>query len=218
MKTINDYKIWENPEKINIEVIKKEKLKEWKWLNSETITYERNWVEKEWEMITRWACDWVVAILPITSEWNIILTEEIRIPLMRNWWTWRTIWMPAGLVDKWDSREKTVNKELAEETGFKTNEIHYVDTVTSSEWMTDEEVDVFIAFNCTKITEILEWYKEVNGQILKHEEWENIKAIYSVPYEEIDDFMDIAKADGIKKWWKIDCALRNLERKFSDRI
>jgi hypothetical protein len=34
--------------------------------------------------------------------------------------------------------------------------MQYVDTIASSEGMTDEEVDIFIAFNCKKIEDIIE--------------------------------------------------------------
>jgi hypothetical protein len=84
--------------------------------------------------------------------------------------------------------------------------------------MTDEEVDIFIAFNCKKIEDIIEWFNEVNWFILKHENWENINSIYSVPYKEVYDFMDIARNEWMKKWWKIDCALNHFERKFKDEI
>jgi len=78
--------------------------------------------------------------------------------------------------------------------------------------MTDEEVDIFIARNCTKVTEIIDGHKEVWGLILGHESWENIEAIYSIPHEKIDEFLDEAREQWMKKWWKIDCALRHLER------
>ena len=59
----------------------------------------------------------------------------------------------------------------------------------------------------------MEWHKEVWWLILGHESWENIEAIYSVPYEKIDEFLDQAREQWMKKGWKIDNALRHLERR-----
>lgn len=225
MKTINDYRIWENPEKIDIQIKGSEKLKEWKWLNSEAIHYEKNWESFNedwkpyvWESVVRDVSNWVIAILPVTKDWNIILIEEVRIPIISDTCDGRTIWMPAWLVDEWDTKEYTVYKELAEETGYKTDDIEYVSSIYSSEWMTNEKVDIFIAFNCNKITEIIDWYKEVNWHIVKHEAWENISAIYSVPHKDIYNFLDTVESNWIAVGWKIDRALSKLERKFADRI
>ena len=211
---LQDYKIWETPTPSNIEVTKREGLEKWKWLQSEQVTYTNNGEKQNpWELISRKTSNGVIAVLPITEEWNIILIEEIRVPFIKPWCDGRTIWMPAWLVDTWHTKKHTVEKELSEEVGFQSDDISYVDTIASSEWMTDEEVDIFIALNCTKITKIIEWHKEVNGLILWHESGENIEAIYSVPYEKIDDFLDQARNEGMKKGWKIDNALRHLERR-----
>jgi len=210
---LQDYKIWETPTPSNIEVTKREGLEKWKWLQSEKVTYTNNGEEKVWEQITRDTNNGVIAVLPVTPEWNIILIEEIRIPFVTDNCDGRTIGMPAWLVDTWDSKETTVSKELSEEVWLKSDDISYVDTIASSEWMTNEEVDIYIALSCSKVTKIVEGHKEVNGLILWHESGENIEAIYSVPYEKIDDFLDQARNEGMKKGWKIDNALRHLERR-----
>ncbi len=215
---LQDYKIWENPHPIDIEITESEELTNGNWLKTEKITYLRNSVARTWEMISRGQSDWVATVLPVTSEWNIILLEELRIPLMKAGASGRTIWMPAWLINIGDSRDNTARKELEEEVWFTSDEIIHVDTVTSSEWMTDEEVDVCIALNCKKVTDLIEWHKQVWGLILGHEDWENITSIYSVPYSEIDNFLDQAKAEGMKKWSKIDCALRHYEKKYLNLI
>ena len=221
MKTINDYRIWENPDKYEVKIIQTDKLKESEWIETEKINYEVNWIpaKKPWERVVRSTVDWVISVLPITNEWNIILMEEIRIPMINETCDGRIIWMPAGLVEKWDSKEVTVIKEMQEEIWFESNQIEYVDSIASSEGMTNEEIDVFIAFNVTKVDEIINKdFKNVNWFFVNHESSENIKAIYSVPYKEIYDFMDMAKKDWMKKWWKIDCALNHFERKFKDKV
>ena len=211
---LQDYKIWENPEPIHIEISKRERLQNGNWLNTEKVTYLRNGETRAWEMISRGQSDWVVTVLPITDEWNIILLEELRIPLMKNWSSGKTIWMPAWLININDTIDTTVRKELAEEVWFTAEEIIHVDTLTSSEWMTDEEVEICIALNCSKVSKLIEWYKQVWDLILGHEDWENITSIYSVPYPQIDSFLKQAKLEGMKKGSKIDCALRHYEKKY----
>jgi len=210
---LQDYKIWETPTPSNIKITDRQELQNWRWLKTQKVAYENNGEEKLWELISRDTNNWVIAVLPITDKGNVILIEEIRIPFVKDWSDGRVIAMPAWLVDDGDTPEFTVVKELSEEIWFKSDDISYVDTIASSEWMTDEEVEIYIALNCTKVTEIIEWHKEVWWLILGHESWENIEAIYSIPYEKIDDFLDQARAQWMKKGWKIDCALRHLERR-----
>ena len=219
MKTTNDYKIWENPNKLEIKINSREKLEKWNWISTEKINYEKDWVtQNPWERIVRSTSNWIVAVMPVTSEWNVIFTEEIRIPLMSETCDGRVIWMPAGLIDQWENKKTATKREMQEEIWFESDNIEYVDSIASSEGMTDEEVDIFIALNCTKINKIIEWFKEVDWFILKHENWENINSIYSVPYKEVYDFMDMAKSEWMKKWGKIDCALNHFERKFKDLV
>lgn len=215
MNTSN-YKIWENPNKSEIIINSREALEKWKWIKTEKINYTKNWESGIYESVTRSTKNWVVAILPITQEGEIILIEETRIPIISDTSNWRCIWIPAWLVDDWEPKQQSALREMNEEIWFTTQSenIHYVDTVLSSEWMTNEEVDIFIALNCFKIKDILNWYKNVGWLNIAHESGENINAIYSIPYKEIYDFLDMAREEWMKKWGKIDCALSHFERKF----
>ena len=220
MKTINDYKIWENPNKCEVKITSRDKLEQSKWISTENINYEIDWVEKNpWEKVIRSTSNWVVAVMPITSEWNIILTEEIRVPMISETCNGSVIWMPAGLVDMWENKQEATKREMQEEIWFEAEKVEYVDSIASSEGMTDEEVDIFIALNVKKVDKILdEDFENINWFYLKHIGWENIKSIYSVPYKEVYDFMDMARSEWIKKWGKIDCALNHFERKFKDIV
>ena len=221
MRTINDYRIWKNPDKCEVRISSREKMEQAKWIKTEKINYEIDWIpaENSWEKVVRTTANWVVAILPVTSEWKIILTEEIRVPMISDTFDGRVIWIPAGLVDKWESKQTATIREMQEEIWFESDQIEYVDSIASSEGMTDEEIDIYIALNVKKVDKILdEDFEEINWFFLKHIGWENIKSIYSVPYKEIYNFMDMARIDWMKKWGKIDCALNHFERKFKDRI
>ncbi|MCH2189200.1 NUDIX hydrolase [Candidatus Gracilibacteria bacterium] len=217
MKTA-DYKIWDNPTPIDIQISQKENVEQGKWLKTQKVVYKRNREEKVWEMISRGESEGVISVLPVTQDGNIILLEEIRVPMMNEQCNGRVISMPAGLVDIGDTREYTAKKELQEEVGFTSEDIHYVDTIASSEGMTDEEIDIFIALNCIQVSEIIEGRKQVGDLILGHGESENIISIYSVPYEEIDNFLQQAREEGMKKGGKIDCALRHYENKFKNVV
>ena len=135
---LQDYKIWETPTPSEIQITKREELQNWRWLKTQKVAYQNNGEDKVWELISRDTSNWVIAVLPVTEEWNIILIEEIRIPFIKDWCEGRVIAMPAWLVDTWDTKELTVEKELSEEVWFQSEDISYVDTIASSEWMTDE--------------------------------------------------------------------------------
>ena len=221
MKTINDYRIWENPDKCEVKITQTEKLKEAKWIKTENISYEIDWVpaENSWEKVVRTTANWVVAVLPVTKEWNIILTQEMRIPMISEDYNGSVIWMPAWLVDDNENKIEATKREMQEEIWFESEQVEYIDSIVSSEGMTDEEIDVFIALNVTQVDKILdEDFKNIDWFFLKHIWWENIKSIYSVPYKEIYDFMDMARKEWMKKGWKIDCALNHFERKFKDKV
>lgn len=203
----NDYKIWGNPEKIDINILSKEKLESWNWIQTEKINYLRNWEPRIWERVVRDTTNWVIAVLPVTRDNKIVLIENVRVPMITDDFDGTMIELPAGLVDDNETKEEAVNRELKEETWFSSDNINYVDTVPSSAGMTNEEVDLYIALNCDKVTDILE-----------HDDGETISAIYAIPFNDIDEFLEEIVKRWVKKWGKIEWALRHLERKFKDKL
>ncbi len=209
---IHDYKIWGNPTPKSIDIISRKNLNQPQWLTPEIVNYTIDWIQKQWEDVPRSNNTDVVAVLPISEDNEILLIEERRIPFITDTNEGRVIWLPAGLVDAQEDINHAVLREMQEEIWYSSSDIEFFTRVTSSEWMTNEEVNIFIARNCKKVTELIDGYKKVWGLFIKHEEAELIDAIYSIPYEDIDNFLETAQSQWIRRGSKLDVGLRAYER------
>lgn len=209
----HDYSIWENPDKKEVNVISHDRLSEPHWIIPESIHYIIDWEKWAWESVPRSENTHVVAVLPVTPDGKIILIEERRIPFMTDGKDGRVIGIPAGLVDAWEDTSTAALREMQEEIWHSSDTIDFLTRVTSSEWLTNEEVTIFVAQLCEKTTHILDGYEEVWGLFLRHEPRELIDRIYAVPHWEIDSFLESCHKQGMKRWSKIDAALRAYEKK-----
>ena len=76
----------------------------------------------------------IVAILPTPEGLRLVLTKEFRVPINDGEYGF-----PAGLIDKGESIEATVLRELKEETGLDVASIHHISPrVYSSAGLSDE--------------------------------------------------------------------------------
>jgi len=76
----------------------------------------------------------IVAILPTPQGNRLVLTKEFRVPIGDGEYGF-----PAGLIDKGESIESTVRREMKEETGLDVVTIHHISPpVYSSAGLTDE--------------------------------------------------------------------------------
>jgi ADP-ribose pyrophosphatase len=96
---------------------------------------------------------WIISVLPITNENEIVMIRQYRSPLDRV-----GIEFPAGCaeVGKHESLEHAVHSELREETGYQAGQLAHIAEFSSSSGMTDETVHGFVATNCRKVSDILE--------------------------------------------------------------
>jgi len=87
------------------------------------------------------------AVLPLTTDGKIILTEQFRYPIRDI-----TLEVPAGKKDDInESGFDCVKRELEEETGYQSdNIVHVVDTHTCLGY-SDELLELFIAYDCYKV-------------------------------------------------------------------
>ena len=79
-----------------------------------------------WEYVERHKASGIVAILAITDNQEIILIEQLRIPVNR-----RVIEIPAGLAGDIEGREnealaEAAKRELLEETGYEAQQMEYL--------------------------------------------------------------------------------------------
>jgi ADP-ribose pyrophosphatase len=104
-----------------------------------------------WEWVERTNTSGAVVIAAITTERQLVLIEQYRIPLDR-----RVIELPAGLVgDLAESKEEglmeAARRELFEETGYQAQSIDYLLDGPSSSGLTNEVFTLVLARNVQKV-------------------------------------------------------------------
>jgi ADP-ribose pyrophosphatase len=99
------------------------------------VVLERN----DWEFVERKKAREAVAIVALTGEGELILTEQYRAPVDA-----RVIDLPAGLIEEHDAQE-TAWRELEEETGFTCDEVVLLTSSPTSPGITSEIVHLYSA-------------------------------------------------------------------------
>lgn len=98
----------------------------------------------DWEYAERRKGKTAVAVIAITENDEIILTEQLRRPVAK-----RVIDWPAGLVgdeDEHASAADTARRELEEETGFVCDRVERLAEGPTSPGITSETVEFYRAF------------------------------------------------------------------------
>ena len=103
--------------------------------------------EGKWEFVERVNATGVVAVVAVTDDRRIILTDQFRTAVGRN-----VIDLPAGLAGDIDGQEdeafaKSARRELMEETGYRAKDIEHIADCPSSPGLTSEVISLFIARN-----------------------------------------------------------------------
>lgn len=145
----------------------------WKFLSMVERSHELDWRVGKYEMCVRNNVEKIVACLPITKDWKIILIDEFRVPVNES-----TLWAPAWLADKiWEKLEDVVSREVLEETWYIAWKIEHCFRTPTSDWLTNEVIDCYIATDCVKSPDwqSLEWPEQID--------------VLEVPEGEIDDFL-----------------------------
>ncbi|MBI5075799.1 MAG: NUDIX hydrolase [Nitrospirae bacterium] len=100
-----------------------------------------NCIEKrDWEAFERVNCDGVIGIVPFTGNNELILIRQFRPPI-----NGFVIELPAGLVDKGESFEQAVRRELIEETGYEAGDVQFLTEGPMSSGASSEILSVYIA-------------------------------------------------------------------------
>ncbi|MEX2579380.1 MAG: NUDIX hydrolase [Verrucomicrobiales bacterium] len=115
------------------------------------LAYRRT--EGGWEYVSRCNVKGCVAVLAVTEDKRVILTEQFRPPVGR-----RVIELPAGLAGDIPLQEDeplvvAAKRELKEEAGYEAKNWLMLTEGTSSAGMTDELVTIFHATGLTKVNE-----------------------------------------------------------------
>lgn len=105
-----------------------------------------------WDFVRRPNSDAAVGILAITSEEEIVLVEQFRVPMQRY-----VIEIPAGLVGDepefaGESLANTAGRELLEETGYRAGSVVPLISGPTSAGMTSEYTHLFHAKDLVRET------------------------------------------------------------------
>jgi len=98
-----------------------------------------------WEFAERTNCRGVVAVVAVTEDRQLILTEQYRYPVER-----RVIDLPAGLAgdiagEELEPLERAAMRELREETGYDAEEFEFLFRGPTSAGLTNEVISFFRA-------------------------------------------------------------------------
>lgn len=87
-----------------------------------------------------------VAILPITAEGKIVFVEQYRKALNRS-----LVEIPAGKIERGESKEVTALRELEEETGYTSAKFSYLHSFATSPGFANEVIHLFVAQDLMKV-------------------------------------------------------------------
>ena len=142
-----------------------------------------------WEFVERKKGKEAVAVIALTDDNRVILTEQHRKPVDA-----RVIDWPAGLVgDEDDSSDpaQTARKELKEETGYECESVELLARGPSSPGITSEIVSLYRAVGVRKVGK--------GGGV----EGEDI-TVHAVPLDSIEQWLEKQSNDGklvdLKLW------------------
>jgi ADP-ribose pyrophosphatase len=102
----------------------------------------------DWEYVERKKATEAVAVIALTENDEVILTEQYRKPVDA-----RVIDWPAGLVGDDGEKDpaKTAKKELEEETGFRCERVELLARGPSSPGITSEIVSLYRAYDVSRV-------------------------------------------------------------------
>jgi ADP-ribose pyrophosphatase len=151
-------------------------------------------MKDRWEYVERCKTSGVVAILAITEEQELILVEQLRLPVNK-----RVIEIPAGLAGDIEGKEnealaEAAKRELLEETGYEAQRMEYLTEGPSSAGLSTEVVTFFRAHALRKVA-------QGGGG-----ESENIQ-IHTVPLAELKTWIETRRWEGCLVDYKIFAAL-----------
>jgi len=151
-----------------------------------------------WEYVERHKASGIVAILAITDNREIILIEQLRIPVNK-----RVIEIPAGLAGDIEGQEsealaEAAKRELLEETGFEAQQMKYLTEGPPSAGLSTEMVAFFQAGELKKVA---------NGG---GDGTEDIQ-VHAVPLAQLKSWIETKRQEGCLVDYKIYAALYLIE-------
>jgi len=161
-------------------MIGKETAWEGKFIRTVLLEYkDKKGSNRKWEAVERVNCDGIVAIIPVTTEGDLLLIRQFR-PTLDCF----VVELPAGLNDKGEDLLNAAKRELIEETGYMSDDFEFLAEGPISIGLSTEMLTVYLAGNCRPAPrELREKYP-----IDETEDIELIKISLSLAYETIEAY------------------------------
>ena len=172
---------------MSFEIIRDDVVASLPYLDLHAIRYrDRNGRIRQWDSATRKPGQpGAVIIVPIIHpQEEVLLVRQFRVPLKC-----QTIEFPAGLVDEGESVEKTVHRELYEETGYVCSIRKILPATASSAGLTNERVNIaFVDIDSTA---------PGNEKPIPHPEASEDISVIRMPLGELLPFLEKQAEQGI---------------------
>ena len=134
---------------------------------------ESNLEDNEGDFYVLKAPEWV-NVIPITTDNKVICVEQYRYGIEQP-----TLEIPGGMVDRGETPLKAIKRELAEETGYKSNSWDSLGKVSANPAIMTNFTHLYLAEDCR--------YMDSNEHSMDTHERIDVHAI---PLEEFLDFVD----------------------------
>ncbi|SDB91817.1 ADP-ribose pyrophosphatase [Pelagirhabdus alkalitolerans] len=129
-----------------------------------------------------------VAVIALTDDNKLLMVKQYRKPMESS-----SIEIPAGKLEEGEEPILTARRELEEETGYTTDQLHYITSFYSSPGFSDEYLHLYWTDQVTKLEirpdldedEFVELYEADIAQIdewIKKKEIQDLKTLFAVQY------------------------------------
>ena len=137
-----------------------------------------------WEYARRHNAEGAVAVIATTDEDELVLVEQVRIPMGK-----ACLELPAGLVgdseaDKGEALLVAAQRELLEETGYTATSFQHLYAIATSPGLSNERIDLFRATGLAK---------QHDGGGVDHEEI----AVHCIKLNALDGWLARRAAEGM---------------------
>ncbi len=156
---------------------------------------------RTWEGVERVNCEGIVAIIPITTDGDILMIRQYR-PTLNNF----VIELPAGLNDKGETLIEAAKRELIEETGYMSENLELIAEGPVSTGLSTESMSVYLATNVVPATpQLLALYP-----MDETEDIELIKTPLSTANEKVEELCRTGNIADLKMYGFIALAQKKL--------